>query len=321
MTTRPHQPFRILIADDDPAVVARIAQQAREAGHDVCGMVSTATAAIAAVAEEKPDLVVMDAALGEGDDGVKTAMQMRLAHNVALIFLSANDDEDTLRRVLSVSPSGYLIKPVRARDLKVTLELALRRHKREADERHSLQSLAQTDSLTGLSNRRHLDETLADEWNRCGKEGKPLGVLMVDIDHFKKFNDSFGHMAGDLCLARVAETLKAACRHPTKTVGRWGGEEFLVILPDSDAPATQRTGELILQAVRESGDASRQALSQQAVTISVGAAAASLPVPGATPRDLIHLADMRLYAAKRGGRNQVSGGPPLTIDAPSTPQS
>jgi diguanylate cyclase (GGDEF)-like protein len=283
-------------------------------------MVSTAAAAIAAVAEEKPDLVVMDAALGEDDDGVKTAMQMRLAHNVALVFLSATDDEDTLRRVLSVSPSGYLFKPVRARDLKVTLELALRRHKREADERHSLQSLAQTDSLTGLSNRRHLDETLADEWNRCGKEGKSLGVLMVDIDHFKQFNDSFGHMAGDLCLARVAETLKAACPHPTKTVGRWGGEEFLVILPDSDAQATQRTGEFILQAVRESGDASTQALSQQPVTISVGAAA-TLPAPGATPRDLIHLADMRLYAAKRGGRNQVSGGPPLAIDAPSTPQS
>jgi len=320
MTASPHQPFRILIADDDPAAAAKVTEQVRAAGHDVCGMVSTAAAAIAAVAEEKPDLVVMDAALGEDDDGVKTAMQMRLAHNVALVFLSATDDEDTLRRVLSVSPSGYLFKPVRARDLKVTLELALRRHKREADERHSLQSLAQTDSLTGLSNRRHLDETLADEWNRCGKEGKSLGVLMVDIDHFKQFNDSFGHMAGDLCLARVAETLKAACPHPIKTVGRWGGEEFLVILPDSDAQATQRTGEFILQAVRESGDASTQALSQQPVTISVGAAA-TLPAPGATPRDLIHLADMRLYAAKRGGRNQVSGGPPLTIDAPSTPQS
>jgi diguanylate cyclase (GGDEF)-like protein len=318
MTTSPHPPFRVLIADADPAVAAKVAEQVRAAGHEVCGMASTAADAIATVAEKKPDLAVMDDALGDDNDGVNTALKMRQAHNVAIVFLSATDEESMLRRVLSISPAGYLSKPVRVRDLKVTLELALRKHKCEADERHSLQSLAQTDSLTGLSNRRHLDETLAAQWSRCGQDGNALGVLMIDIDHFKQFNDTFGHAAGDLCLVRVAETLKAALPYPSQTIGRWGGEEFLLILPDSDAQATQQTGEFVLQAIRESGDTSAERLGQQPVTISVGAAATFLPAPGATPRDLIHLADMRLYAAKHAGRNCVVSGPPLTGTAHSS---
>ena len=317
MNTSPHQPFRVLITDDDPAAAEELAEQVRAAGHYVCDTLSNATSAIAAVANKKPDIVVMDIDLSDDNEGVKTVMQMRRAHNVPIVFLSATDDESTLHRVLSISPSGYLVKPVQARDLKVTLELALRRHQRETAERQSLQSLAQTDPLTGLSNRRHLDQILTNQWNLCRTDGRPLGVLMIDIDHFKQFNDAFGHVAGDLCLTRVAEALQAARRHPAETIGRWGGEEFLLILPDSNAQATQQTAESVMQAVRESGDASTQILGQQPVTISVGVAAACPPSFENDPSDLVHLADTRLYTAKRTGRNRVISGPPLTNDMKS----
>lgn len=314
MTNSPDQSFRVLIIDDDPAAVAELARQVRAASHLVCGMLPNATTAIAAVANEKPDIVVMNVDLSEGTDGVDTATQIRQVHNVPIVFLAATDDESTLQRVLTISPSGYLVKPVQARDLKVTIELALRRHQREMAERQTLQSLAHTDALTGLSNRRHLDQVMVRQWSSCCLDGRPLGILMIDIDHFKKFNDDFGHMAGDLCLTRVAESLETARQSSIETIGRWGGEEFLVILPDSDAQATLQAAEHMVQVVRESGDSSTQTLGQQPVTISIGAAAACPPLRENTPKDLVSLADARLYTAKLAGRNCAISGPPLTND-------
>jgi diguanylate cyclase (GGDEF)-like protein len=166
-----------------------------------------------------------------------------------------------------------------------------------------LATLSVTDALTGLANRRHFDEVLRREWARCQRAGAPIAVIMLDIDHFKKFNDHYGHQAGDACLVEVAAALQAALRRPGDLVARYGGEEFCVVLPDADAGHAMQIGEHLRAAV--AGLAVPHALAPGGrVTISVGAAAVD-PSSGTTADAVLRAADSALYAAKGAGRNTV----------------
>jgi diguanylate cyclase (GGDEF)-like protein len=178
-----------------------------------------------------------------------------------------------------------------------------------------LQRLATTDALTGLANRRHVLEELERELQRCDRTGKPLAILMIDLDHFKEVNDRLGHAVGDVVLAEVAARCRARLR-AVDLCGRLGGEEFLVVLPEADAAGAEGS------ARRLCADLAEHPVETDAgplrVTVSIGVAdytpraqgATSTPAPSDRLRLLLRSADRALYRAKEGGRNRVSSAMP-----------
>jgi len=181
------------------------------------------------------------------------------------------------------------------------LEDSQRRLKRA---HQNMVQLSRHDALTGLANRRHLDEALAHEWRRAVRADRTLTALMIDVDHFKLYNDAFGHPAGDECLRRVADTLRARCRRPSDVVGRYGGEEFLVLLAGLDDDQSVRMAESLREGVEALAIPHPSSPAAHRVTISVGAACVH-PRPEGSAEDLVRQADGALYQAKRAGRNRV----------------
>lgn len=177
-----------------------------------------------------------------------------------------------------------------------------------------LKTLVTIDSLTGIGNRRHLDDTLASLWNEAPRT-RPIAFLIIDIDLFKRFNDTHGHQAGDECLRQVAQTLAAAITTPWATVARYGGEEFAIVAPGLAITRATALAETLRRTVE------RRAIhvdgGSMSVTISIGCAAAT-PLPGADPSGLIAAADAALYEAKRAGRNRVGVA---AVDALDTPRA
>jgi diguanylate cyclase (GGDEF)-like protein len=171
---------------------------------------------------------------------------------------------------------------------------------------HVLTRLTQIDALTGLGNRRQFDEGLARAWASCTAEQTPLTLIMLDVDHFKKFNDSQGHQAGDRCLQAIGVALAACTRDLTDKAARYGGEEFAIILPGSSLEAGLAVAERVRQAVAACGIAHPVAGPPGFVTVSVGLASV-VPTATGRPAALIEAADTSLYAAKRAGRNRVGG--------------
>jgi diguanylate cyclase (GGDEF)-like protein len=299
---------RVLIVEDEAVTAIDLSNELTGMGYEICGVVDTAEDAVRMAVQARPALVLMDVRLANGGDGIETARVISSQHDTAIVFLTAHSDESTLARAFEVSPFGYLIKPFRARDLKVAIELALAKHARDAAAVRDLQSQATTDPLTGLANRRQLDATLEAEWSRCRETGRSLALVMIDIDHFKAFNDAAGHLAGDACLLKVANAIREACHHPEATLGRWGGEEFLVVLPDADLEAAAAAAEQIVGAIREARLLCAGAEAAGLVTVSAGAAAV-IPADDGSVHELLNLADRGLYAAKREGRDRVALAP------------
>ncbi len=171
---------------------------------------------------------------------------------------------------------------------------------------HRLARLSATDGLTGIGNRRAFDEALETEWLRAARDHLPLSLLMLDVDLFKRFNDRYGHPSGDSCLRTIARLLETGLRHPPDFAGRFGGEEFVALLPGIEQSGALAVAERLRQAVAAA------ALPHEEspfgfVTVSVGAACLH-PEPGARPQSLVAAADAALYRAKQSGRNCVALG-------------
>lgn len=296
---------RVLIVEDEAVTALDLSNELTGLGYEICGVVDTADDAVEMAVQERPALVLMDVRLANGGDGIETARVICSRHDTAIVFLTAHSDESTLARALDVSPFGYLIKPFRARDLKVAIDLAVTKHSRDAAATRDLRTLAETDPLTGLVNRRQLNAVLEAEWTRCRQTGGSLAVVMADIDHFKALNDASGHLAGDACLVAVAAAIREACEGSGVVLGRWGGEEFLAVLPDANLDEAVATAERIVAAVRTARLPCGCSEAGGGVTISAGAAAAT-PEAVASAASLVDLADRGLYAAKRTGRNRVA---------------
>jgi diguanylate cyclase (GGDEF)-like protein len=167
-----------------------------------------------------------------------------------------------------------------------------------------LERLAHQDALSGLANRRHFDAIMAREWERLRREERPLALLFIDVDHFKLFNDTYGHGLGDDCLARVGGVLADAARRPGDLAARYGGEEFVVLLPDTDAGGAREVAERILQCVDDLAIPHAASTVSGHVTVSIGMAV-RLPDTAATASDLLQQADAALYAAKHAGRHRI----------------
>jgi diguanylate cyclase (GGDEF)-like protein/PAS domain S-box-containing protein len=170
-----------------------------------------------------------------------------------------------------------------------------------------LAALATIDGLTGISNRRHFDEQLEAEWARARRDDTSLSLLLIDVDHFKKFNDQYGHQAGDRCLQSIASVLAAGGRRPADLAARYGGEEFVIILPNTDAVGCEEVSDRFRFTLRELGLVHELNHPSKLVTVSLGGATIwpSAAQGSIKSSSLIEAADRALYAAKNSGRDRL----------------
>jgi diguanylate cyclase (GGDEF)-like protein/PAS domain S-box-containing protein len=175
----------------------------------------------------------------------------------------------------------------------------------QKDLQDKLAALAISDGLTGLANRRHFDERLSEEWARAKRDGTQLSLLLIDVDHFKKFNDHYGHQTGDACLRALARILAAQVRRPADLAARYGGEEFVLLLPNTDSDGCVQVGERVREALHELGVSHALNPPSRLVTASLGGAT-HIPAQVMTDHTaLLAAADRSLYAAKNGGRDRL----------------
>lgn len=198
---------------------------------------------------------------------------------------------------------SILINELRLRENFLEQRIRARTSELEQSNR-KLMALSQTDGLTGIANRRYFDTALSAEWDRARRLQQPLAVVMIDVDHFKAYNDNYGHQAGDDCLRTIANELNSHIRRAGDIVARYGGEEFAILAPNMNLLSIHRLAETICHSLKQ------KALPHVnsplgVVTASIGVAVL-IPDIAATPQHLLQLADAALYRAKRGGRNQVS---------------
>jgi diguanylate cyclase (GGDEF)-like protein/PAS domain S-box-containing protein len=169
-----------------------------------------------------------------------------------------------------------------------------------------LEELSFKDGLTGVSNRRMFDSILELEWTNARRNGQPLSLLMIDVDHFKQYNDHYGHLAGDDCLRRIAQRLSHAATRPKDFFARFGGEEFVLVLPESDVDAAALVANRCRDLVFKEQIQHATSTTGQILTISIGVGTI-VPTHDDQPRNFIDEVDARLYRAKQGGRNRVVG--------------
>lgn len=291
---------RILVVDDQPTNIQTL-YQVLKGEYDVA-MATNGSQAIELCQRRPPDLVLLDVVM-PGIDGFEVCRRLKAdpaTRDVPVIFVTARDSTEDETLGLEVGAVDFIAKPVnppvvRAR---VRTHVAL---KRQAD---LLRSMAFNDGLTGVANRRWFDERLQVEWLRCRRNKVPLSLILFDLDHFKAYNDRYGHQAGDDCLRAVATAMKSRLGRPGDLLARYGGEEFVCLLPETPMEGARAKADDLGQAVLDLGIAHGDSATAEVVTISRGVATA-LPAVDGAQNELLQHADEKLYAAKRAGRNRT----------------
>jgi diguanylate cyclase (GGDEF)-like protein len=290
----------LLVVDDQPANVHALYQLFAQ-DHQVL-MATRGELAIKLCHDRQPDLVLLDVVM-PGMDGYEVCARLKAdptTRDIPVIFVTADQDEQAETRGLDAGAVDFISKPINPRVVRarVRTHLTLKRH---ADR---LQSLAFIDGLTGIHNRRGLDATLSNEARRAARTGMSLTVMMIDVDHFKRFNDRYGHQSGDDCLRQLASALAGVLRRPADLLARYGGEEFAAVLPETDLAAACTLAETMVRSVRALRIAHAGSDVDQVVTVSVGVATLQRG-DKASPQQLLEGADRQLYLAKAGGRGRV----------------
>ena len=306
----------ILLVDDDATVIQVLGKCL--AGLGRLRFATSGAAALRLANEDVPDLLLLDADM-PGMSGFELLEAMRnetLLQDVPVIFVTSHSEEAMEQRGLELGAADFIAKPIRPAIVvarvktQLRLKLALDR----------LKLLATTDGLTHCANRRALNERLATEWSRTLRAHSPLSILMIDVDYFKKYNDLYGHLAGDRALIAVAEVLRKSAGRPGDLVARYGGEEFAVILPETGREGAEKVAQTIHDAILKLGIQHTGAQNGN-LSLSSGVAcfdekslgwssaycrSDQLPPAGTPVERLFAIADSALYAAKHAGRAQAA---------------
>lgn len=309
--------LKVLVVEDSKVTLKAICGYLENMGITAL-TAETGNDALEIYRKERPDIILLDGRLPD-IDGFEVAREIRALEKkkdwTAIIFLTSMTKDEDLARGIEVGGDDYLMKPVSEIVLQAKVN-AMRRlvemqralievtHKLNQANKE-LQQLSATDGLTGLSNRRMFDEQSLREWRRCDRAKKPISLVMVDVDHFKLFNDRYGHQAGDECLKAVAQQMQRAAPRASDVVARYGGEEFVFVLGETDIDGAKWVANLLRQRIAELKIPNADSPLKH-VSVSCGVASV-IPEDGLTLEVLLQSADNALYQAKQQGRNRVLG--------------
>jgi two-component system chemotaxis family response regulator WspR len=312
---------------DDQAMVGEAIRRALQGQPDVDFHYCVDPAVAVTTAERLAPTVILQDLIMPGVDGLALVREYRAqpaTRNTPIIVLSTREEPTIKRDSFAAGANDYLVK------LPDTIELLARvryhtqafLHRQQRDEAYralrqsqqdlleanlELQRLMNADGLTGLNNRRRFDEYAAAEWRRAVREQTEFALVLADIDEFKRYNDTYGHLSGDEALKRVAGAILSSCGRPADLAARFGGEEFVVVLPGTPLEGAEHVAEVIHRAVRDLAIPHAGSSVQPYVTVSIGVAACT-PSADASLIDLLARADESLYAAKKAGRNCTTAG-------------
>ena len=311
----PRRPV-LLVVDDQPNNI-ELLQQVFSDDYDVLSATGGAEA-LELCRHTAPDLVLLDVVMPEMDGfEVCALLKSRAAtRHIPVIFVTANNDVKGETRGLDAGAVDFISKPLRLH----VVRARVRTHLTLKFQSDLLREMAFIDGLTGVYNRRHFDERLKTESRRTNRQGTPMSLIMIDVDFFKRFNDCYGHQAGDDCLRQVAGTLGASMRRAGDLVARYGGEEFVCILPDMPFVAALDFASALEKRIAALGILHEMSDVGQVVTVSLGVGVRE-PGGSTDPAALLALADEQLYAAKQSGRRRACGARLPMISQPAPPSA
>ncbi len=292
-------PTRVLVIDDTVSIHKLIVARLRPEGLEVTAELDGQAGLERAIADA-PDLILLDIGLPKVD-GFEVCRQLkehRATRNIPIIFLTGEADRESKVRGLDLGAVDYVTKPFDEIELRARVRAALRT-KRLQD---MLEQQSFLDGLTGLWNRAYLDRRLEAELNVADRYGRPLSVVMADVDNFKPINDTHGHLFGDIVLQGIAESLSASARR-SDIVARYGGEEFGILLTDTNLKAAEYVSERLRASIESRLYEARSDAIR--VTASFGVSCTEDIDCELTPASLIQAADRALYASKEAGRNCI----------------
>jgi diguanylate cyclase (GGDEF)-like protein len=298
---------RLLIVDDQPANVRVMAEALRDRYE--LFFATSGTRALELAATAGIELVLLDVVMPDLD-GFEVCRRLKSderTSRIPVIFVTAREEVDDETRGFDVGGVDYIAKPIRPPIVRARVQTHLEL-KRARD---LLESLASIDPLTGIGNRRRFDVSLDTEWRRCARSGAQFSLALIDVDHFKRFNDTYGHAHGDACLRGIAQAMHGVARRPGDTAARYGGEEFALVLPESDAAAARVVVANLLDAVAALAIPHCASSCSDRITISAGAVTL-LPREFDAASSIVEAADRLLYEVKESGRNHA-----LHLDLPT----
>lgn len=308
-------PFSVLVVEDQSALRASLVQELLHAGVTEVIEAADGQVALQLFKMRRPDLVLLDIRL-PGLDGYAVAQQLREAEPgdwTPIIFLSGLDSDLDVWRGIESGGDDYLVKPVKP----IVLVAKLRAMRRLLDMRRRLISMSaelhlanqrlnemvEIDALTSLVNRRGFDRILHTEINAARRDGTPLTLMLCDLDHFKRYNDSAGHIKGDECLRAVGKLLREVCMRPHDVASRYGGEEFAMILPKTPRSGAMTFARALGKMLRIRAIPHPDSPLSDFLTIS-GGITTCIPDENTNPESMLMRADQALYAAKAQGRDR-----------------
>jgi diguanylate cyclase (GGDEF)-like protein len=292
----------VMIVDDEVSNI-EILNAALDDEYEIC-FATSGEEAIRIARAAKPDLILLDV-LMPGIDGYEVCRRLKDDPSLAdipVIFATGLGDQQAEIRGLSLGAIDYVTKPISP----PIVRLRIHNHLELKRMRDTLAELTMIDALTGVANRRRLDEVLKLETARLARTGSCLSVIMLDIDCFKSFNDAYGHPAGDHCIALVAGAMSATVRRAADLTARYGGEEFACVLPEIGHEGAMVVANVIRERVRSLNILHERSSADTCVTVSIGVATAN-SLRGMLPEHWLQAADRQLYLAKEAGRNRVVG--------------
>lgn len=294
-----HRP-KLLIVDDQPTNIRVLHELFRE-DCDVF-MATSGEQAISVCQTQLPDLILLDVVM-EGMDGHEVSRRLKLdpmTQDIPIIFITAQQQESDEVLGLELGAVDFISKPINT----TIVRARVRTHLTLKLQSDLLRSMALMDGLTGVANRRKFNEDILADWRLCFREQKPLSLILVDVDYFKRYNDQYGHQAGDGCLKSIAQALSETVRRPYDLVARYGGEEFACVLPNTVLSGAVEIAERMQEHVRALGIEHSASDVDRVVTISLGVATLT-PTSDLKFEALIEAADKQLYEAKNAGRARV----------------
>jgi diguanylate cyclase (GGDEF)-like protein len=322
LMSKPAQPQQILLVDDDAGAIQMLGGLLASVG--ALRFATNGKDALRLAHEVVPDLILLDAEM-PGMSGFQLLQALKADAELAevpVIFITSHTEAGFEVSALEMGAVDFIAKPFRSSLVLARVRLHLRM-KRMAD---GLRRAATVDSLTGVANRRMLDQSLAREWLLSRRSGDPISLLSIDVDHFKSYNQRYGRQQGDECLKQVAAALVSACRRPADIVARYDGQEFMMLLPQTARLGAEHIGRRVLDAVQALDICHEESLPTGYVSVSIGIAfhddqsKKKNDETRFTAEDLVVAANKALGSAKRAGRARAKLRDITDTDGPERSQ-